>query len=66
MRWEISLMKGIPSRGNSKCGGSEAGMSVVCARDSKEASMAAAERATEGAVLCDPEQTGKDQTTKAR
>ena len=62
----MSLMKGIPSRGSSTCGGSEAGTSVVCAGDSKEARVAAAEGAREGAVVCGPEQTGEDRTTKAQ
>lgn len=41
-----------------------AAMSTVC-RDSKEASVAAAEGARGGSVLHDPEQTGKDQTPQA-
>lgn len=65
MGWELSLVKGIPGRGNSMCRGSEAGMSTVRAGDSGEARVAAAEGARGGSVLRDPEQTGKDLTPQA-
>lgn len=60
----MSLVKDLPGRGNSRCKGSEAGMSVVCARKSEKASVAA-EGARERAVLCDTGMTSKDQIVKA-
>lgn len=60
----MSLVKDLPGRENSRCEGSETGMSAVDARNREKANEAA-EGAREGAVGCDAGKTSKDQIVKA-